>query len=156
MSTQPNNNHTAENPVGRFMVAVGAVIELRDSGKILITQRSQNLDWKPGEWEIVYGRIDQFEGLENGLRREVKEEVGITDLQLVSVLTAWHIYRGTEQTAQNELIGITYHCRTESESVALSEEHISFKWASTGEALALVKVDGIVRDIRAFNDILTK
>ena len=154
MSAQPNNTHTVENPVGRFMVAVGAVIELRDSGKILMTQRSPRLDWKPGEWEIVYGRIDQFEGLELGLRREVKEEVGITDLQLVSILTAWHMYRGTEQTAQNELIGITYRCRTETESITLSDEHSAYKWVTPEEGVTLAKVDGIIRDIRAFIEIV--
>ena len=112
MDKQPNNVSTKENPVCKFMVAVGAVIELGNTGKILINQRNSNLDWQPNIWEIPYGRIDQFEGLDKGLKREVKEETGIENLEILSVLTVWHIFRGTEKIAQNELIGITYHCRT--------------------------------------------
>lgn len=112
MDKQPNNVSTKENPVGRFMVAVGAVIELGNTGKILLNQRNSNLDWQPNMWEIPYGRIDQFEDLDKGLKRGVKEETGIENLEILSVLTAWHIFRGTEKSAQNELIGITYHCRT--------------------------------------------
>jgi len=51
------NTSTKENPVGRFMVAAGAIIELGDTGKILIIKRADDLDWQPGTWEIVYGRL---------------------------------------------------------------------------------------------------
>ena len=59
--TEPNNQSTKDNPVGRFMVAVGAIIQHRQTKKILLCQRSIDLDWHPGEWEIGYGRIAQFE-----------------------------------------------------------------------------------------------
>jgi len=48
-----NNQHTSENPVGRFMVASGAVIEMGTTGKILLIQRSSSLDWQPNEWELL-------------------------------------------------------------------------------------------------------
>ncbi len=149
-SKQPNNRTSKENPVGRFMVASGAVIEQGSSGKILIIQRSADLDWHPNEWEILYGRIDQFEDTEAGLKREVHEEVGISELELIEVLTVWHIFRGTEQTAENELIGVTYHCRTTQSEPKLSHEHQNYKWVSPTEALGIVKVDGIKRDIIKF------
>lgn len=152
MNNQPNNTSTKENPVGRFMVASGAIIELRNTGKILINQRNSDLDWQPNEWEIVYGRCDQFESSEEGLRREVKEETGIEDLKIISILTTWHIFRGTEKTAENELIGITYHCRTQTEVINLSKEHCSYRWVTPQEALSLVSVDGIKRDIKKFLD----
>jgi len=147
---QPNNNPTKENPVGRFMVAVGAVIELKDTGKILVNQRASVLDWKPKEWEIVYGRIDQFETLEEGLKREVREEVGIKDLQILSLIRAWHTYRGSQKSAQNELIGITYHCRTQTEKVQLSKEHSSYRWVTPKEALSLITSVGIHRDLEEY------
>ncbi|MCL4208397.1 NUDIX domain-containing protein [Patescibacteria group bacterium] len=149
-SPQPNNQSTKENPVGRFMVASGAVIEQNNTGKILLVQRASSLDWQPNEWEIMYGRIDQFEDTESGLKREVREEVGITDLEIVEVLTVWHIFRGSEKIAENELIGITYHCRTNQLEPVLSNEHQAFKWVTPEEALDLVKVDGIRRDIKKF------
>lgn len=150
MKQQPNNASTKENPVGRFMVASGGIIELSNTGKILILQRSSTLDWQPNEWEILYGRIDQFEDTEKGLKREVKEEAGIEELEIVDLVSCWHIFRGTEQTAENELIGITYHCRTNQEVPVLSNEHQAYKWVTPEEAIEIVSVEGIKRDIRKF------
>ncbi|MFA6570034.1 MAG: NUDIX domain-containing protein, partial [Bacteroidota bacterium] len=84
------------------MVAGGAVIEQNHTGKILLLQRNSNLDWHPSEWEILYGRIDQFEDVTTGLKREVKEEAGLDDIELVDILTVWHIFRGSLKIAENE------------------------------------------------------
>lgn len=150
MTKQPNNKSTKGNPVGRFMVASGAVIEKGTTGTILLVQRSSQLDWHPNEWEILYGRIDQFEDTEMGLRREIREEVGLTDLEILDVVSVWHIFRGTEERAENELIGVTYHCRTSQEEPVLSTEHQAYEWITPQEALRLVKVEGIQKDIQKF------
>lgn len=149
MINQPNNQSTQQNPVGKFMVAVGAVIEHEKTGKILIIQRDFNQDWQSGEWEICYGRIDQFEDTTKGLRRELKEELGLAELQIGDVLSVWHIFRGPEK-AENELIGITYHCTTTNEEIKLSHEHVAYRWIEPNEALELITVDGIRRDIFKF------
>ncbi len=146
----PNNKSTYENPVGRFMVAVGAIIELQNTGKILILKRNSNLDWHGGEWEIHYGRIAQFEGLENSLKREAHEETGITDIKIIKPLTAWHIFRGSKK-AENELIGITYHCRTKTEKVKISREHTEYRWVKPEEALKLIKIEGVKKDVENYS-----
>lgn len=145
----PDNHSKLSNPVGRFMVAVGAVMELAETGKILLVQRSNQLDWHPGEWEVGYGRIDQLETLEQGLYREMKEETGLTDFTILGVVRAWHIFRGSEK-AENELVGITFHCRTNQENITISDEHQGYAWVTPKEALDLVKVEGIRQDIEAF------
>jgi 8-oxo-dGTP diphosphatase len=149
MSSDPNNQSTSTNPVGRFMVAVGGVIELGNTGKILVTQRSSELDWQAEKWGLMYGRIDQFEDAVTGLRREVYEESGITDLEVGEVLRVWHIFRGSEK-AENELIGITFHCKTQQETVFISEEHAQYKWMRPEEALSVIEVEGIREDIQLF------
>ena len=149
MSSDPNNQSTSKNPVGRFMVAVGGIIELGNTGKILVTQRASKLDWHAGEWELIYGRIDQFEDAISGLRREVYEESGITDLEVGEVLRVWHIFRGSERV-KNELIGITFHCKTQQEAVFISEEHEQFKWMTPEEALTVIEVEGIREDLHLF------
>lgn len=148
MTTTTNNDSTTHNPVGRFMVAVGAVISNPD-GKILLMKRSSKLDWHPGEWEILYGRIAQFEDPHAGLIRETKEEVGL-DITVGQPLTVWHIYRGHEQTAYNELVGITFIAETTNINVQISDEHDEYRWIMPEEALQLVKVEGIKQDITAF------
>lgn len=51
---EPNNHSTKANPVGRFMVAVGAIIKLKGTEKILLIRRAKMQDWQPNEWEILY------------------------------------------------------------------------------------------------------
>lgn len=136
------------------MVAAGAVIENTDTGKILILQRADDLDWHAGEWEIDYGRLDQFEDPISGLKREIFEETGLKDIQIGQILSVWHIFRGP-QTAENELIGITYHCTTTEINIYVSEEHSGYQWVQPEQALELIKVDGIRRDIKIFMEMKT-
>ncbi len=152
---QPNNEHTSSNPVGRFMVAIGALITNEETGKILLTQRAADLDWQPNEWEITYGRIDQSESLEEGLKREVWEEIGLTDLIIKHILRVWHIYRGPEK-AENEVIGVTFVCTTTSDAIRLSSEAQRYRWVTPQEALQLISLEGIRKDIETYISWLQK
>lgn len=149
MLTDPSNASTSKNPIGRFMVAAGAVIELDTSGKILLVRRSDKLDFHPSEWEICYGRIDQFEDIEMGLRREVFEELGIKDLKIIKVLRVWHMFRGSRK-AENELIGITFCCSTKTSHIYLSDEHMAYQWFFPEEAMGMIANEGIKEDIARF------
>lgn len=131
---------------GRFMVAVGAVIKHPQNSTILLVKRSNKLDWQPGEWEIVYGRMNQFEDAETALKREIKEELN-TKINIGSVLRVWHIYRGNKSSAYNELIGITFICTGQNDKIKLSSEHSEYKWVDPRKALEMVKVKGIREDI---------
>lgn len=130
--------------VGRFMVAAGAIIELEGTDQILVMKRHDG--FHNGEWEVCYGRIDQGEDIETGLRREVREETGIADLQIIDYLSHWHMYRETS-SPENEVIGVTFVCRTSQAEVQLSSEHTEYRWMSLEEALDLVKVEGIKRNL---------
>lgn len=129
--------------IGTFMVAAGAMIELGHTGTFLLLKRED--EFQKGSWEFVYGRIDQGEDLETGLRREVREETGITDLEVVTHFSTWHIYRG-EQKPENEVIGVSYYCRTNQEKPKLSTEHSDYQWVSLEEASKLITVEGILAD----------
>jgi len=132
------------------MVAAGAVLEDKSTGEILVLKRSKNLEHHPDTWEITYGRINQFETVEQGLRREYKEETGIADFEIIKILRCWKIFRG-EEAAENELIGITYWCQVNQKpKVIISDEHSEFQWVTPKGALSLIKVEGIQQDIYTF------
>jgi 8-oxo-dGTP diphosphatase len=141
-------NSTSEE--GRFMVAVGAMIEHDSSGKILLVKRSETADYLPGIWEDMGGRIKQFEDPEDALRREVREETGL-EIEILKPLAVFHDYYG-ERTAENELLIITYWCKATSDQVVLSEEHSAYRWVSPEEALELADHVGERRDIQAWID----
>lgn len=149
--TKVDNDNNDHNPVGRFMVAVGAVIA-NPQGQILLARRADNLDWRPGDWEICYGRIAQFEDPTLALVREVQEELGIR-IAVGQPLRVWHIFRGHEKTAYNDLVGITFTATTTDSKIRLSDEHSDFRWASLPDALSLVTTEGIVADLRAYQQL---
>jgi len=133
---------------GRFLVAVGAIIENSSTGKILLLKRSESKDFSPGIWEYVTGRLNQFEEPEDGLRREVMEETGI-EVEIVKPISVFHIFRG-EKTAENELVGIMFWCKTDTENVQISDEHSDFRWVTPDEAAGIVKKPSMQEDIKAF------
>jgi len=133
---------------GKFMVAVGAMIEHAFSKKILLLRRAETADYLPGIWEDLMGRMKQFEEPEEALRREVREETGL-EIEILKPLTVYHDFRGA-RAAENEWVGITYWCKARSERVVISEEHTAYRWVSPREALELADYTGVRRDIQAF------
>jgi 8-oxo-dGTP diphosphatase len=91
--------------------------------------------------------MKQFEEPEVALRREVREECGL-EIAIVKPLTIFHLYRGAP-TADNELVGIIYWCRSASDQVTLSHEHSDYRWLPPQEALQWVEHPGIKGDIEA-------
>ncbi len=136
------------NQTGRFLVAVGAIIENTKTGKILLLKRSVDKDFSAGIWEYITGRLQQFEDPLAGLKREILEEAGI-EVEVVKPISIFHIFRG-EKTAENELVGIMYWCEIDSEEVKISDEHSEYKWVTTDEALKMIEKPSMQADIRAF------
>ncbi|HEY0696196.1 MAG TPA: NUDIX domain-containing protein, partial [Micromonospora sp.] len=56
----------------RHSVSVAAVIP-DDQGRVLVIQRRDN-----GAWQLPGGILEMDETIENGVRREVQEETGVT------------------------------------------------------------------------------
>ncbi len=133
---------------GRFMIAVGAIIEHISSGKILLLKRSLKVDFQGGIWEEVNGRMKQLEEPEIALKREVKEETGLK-IKIVKPINIFHVFRG-KKSPDNELVGIIYWCKSSSKKIRLSDEHTDYKWLSPIEALELLHHKGIKKDIESF------
>ncbi len=134
--------------VGRFLVAVGAIIEHSPTGKILLLKRSPKKDFSGGIWEYITGRMNQFEEPRDALRREIKEEAGI-EVTIIKPTSTYHIFRG-ERTAENELVGIMHWCTVDSDKIVLSEEHTEYKWVSPEEALKMIQKPSMQNDIKAY------
>ena len=138
--------------IGQFMFGAGAIIEHPTEQKILITKR-QNTSQANHEWELVYGRVDNFEELFAGLKREVFEETGLKDLKIKKALRLWHFFRG-EKLKETEIYGVTFICQAQTDQVKLNHEHSDFAWVSPEEACQRIKVNGIKQDVELYINYL--
>lgn len=81
-------------PFGPPRVAVGAVV-LRDDGAVLLVRRGRPPS--EGRWSLPGGRVEPGERLEAAVRRELREETGLSVrvgrlVELVEILEAPHHY----------------------------------------------------------------
>ena len=91
-------------------------------GKVLLLKRIAG-DMYSGIWEPAGGKISPGETLEDGLRREIKEETGL-DVQIVAPLCVHHF---TDRKGEKVHM-ITFVCLWKAGDVRLSEEHSEFRW----------------------------
>jgi len=140
-----------EDQEGRFLVAVGAMIEHAQTGRVLLMKRSEHVIFLPGVWEDIGGRLKQFEEPEDALRREVREESGL-EIEIIRPINVFHLFHG-ERSAENEMVIITYWCRSHSDRVVLSHEHSEYRWLPPQEALRLAEHEGVRSDLEAFLSI---
>jgi 8-oxo-dGTP diphosphatase len=84
----------------------------------LIIQRSADDEIEANIWECAGGNIDFGEDLEDGLIREIKEEVGL------SVTVDKLLYAVTFKTNEHrQVIILSYSCTAHDNKVVLSDEH---------------------------------
>lgn len=123
--------------IGRFYGGVGALIYNPENKRYLLLRRSAQRDFSPGIWECVTGRVDQGEGFEEALRREVHEELGVI-FQPEFFLGTTHFYRG-EAIPENELLGVVFCGVVDNPAgIQTGDEHSEHRWVTASEAEALL------------------
>jgi 8-oxo-dGTP diphosphatase len=123
--------------IGRFYAGIAALIWSVETRQYLLLRRSDRKDYAPGVWECVTGRVDQGEGFEDALHREVREELGV-EVQVQAILGTTHFYRG-EPVPENELVGVVYFCSlSDPAAIHISPEHSEFRWLTAEGAMALL------------------
>jgi len=131
-----------------FTCGIGAVIWSPEKQRYLLLRRVASKDFAPGVWECVTGRVDQGEGFEDALHREVREELNIA-VRVLCILGTTHFYRGAP-TPDNELLGVVYLCAVENvDPLHISAEHDAACWVTVQEAAELLSAtDSSTRWIR--------
>lgn len=73
----------------RINVAVAAIVD--DQGKVLLSKRPAHVH-QGGLWEFPGGKLEDGEDIEEGLRRELQEELGITPASARPLIRIVHDY----------------------------------------------------------------
>jgi len=88
-----------------LMHKVVHVLVFNKKGDLLLQKRSQQKDVAPGKWDTsVGGHVEPGEDLRGSCKREMKEELGITEIEPEYLYS--YIYRNNYET---ELVS-TYRC----------------------------------------------
>lgn len=111
-------------------VPLRATVSLRgvlfvDGGDLLVVRRTSD-----GGWELPGGRLGAREDVREGLRREIREETGLT----VEVDRPVHAisWRNDDDDGR---FGAYYLCRAPDREVRLSDEHEAHDWVDPETAV---------------------
>lgn len=104
-------------------IIVKCIIYNRALNRFLLVQRCQNDDTGANTWENAGGNIEDGETPGDAVFREVKEETGITDIEIKKIA-----YVSILEGELPDLL-IVYLCETATENVTVSFEHQAYIWA---------------------------
>lgn len=124
----------------KFGVAVKALIEKDD--RYLVICKSDKDDMNPNTIDIPGGRIEFGEKIEDALRREIKEEVGI-EIEIKKPSNIWGFVKGNLH-----LVGITFLAEYKSGEIILSGEHVKFEWLRKEDILNGKYPDWLKEELR--------
>ena len=135
-------------------IIVKGIIYNREINRLLLLQRCEEDDIGAGTWENAGGNVENGENPEEAMKREIREETGITDIKIERVAYV------TLVNAENLYLIISYLCEVLTEDVKLSNEHQGYIWANEETCRKLLPVhiiddfekNGILEFIRAEED----
>jgi 8-oxo-dGTP diphosphatase len=117
---------TAREYPDRPIVGVGAVIF--DKDYVLLVKRG-NAPMQ-GEWSLPGGALEIGETLENGVKREVFEETGLT-VEPISIVEVFdRIVHDEAGRVQFHYVLVDYLCRVAGGSAACASDAVDLRWAA--------------------------
>ena len=119
----------------RHSVSVAAVIA-DDHDRALLIERADN-----GHWEPPGGVLELGETIEDGLRREVREETGL-DVEPIALT-------GVYKNMTRGIVALVFRCKITGGQLAANKEASSFRWASEADVSELASEVYAVRVLDA-------
>lgn len=137
-------------------ISYGTVIIRKEGKKILylLLYRKSYEHYKE-MWDFPRGLIEKGETPEEDIKREVKEETGISDIKFIKGFKEkvdW-FYKKEGKTIFKE--ATYYLAETKEKDVKLSFEHDYFRWCEFNDALKLIKFSNTKSILKKANGFLT-
>jgi 8-oxo-dGTP diphosphatase len=97
-------------------------------GNVLLVREAMNYatGTNQGKYDVVGGKVKPGEHFEDGLRREIREETGLT----VRIGRPFYVgeWRPLVGGTQYHIVGIFFECFAESGTVTLGPDHDEYRW----------------------------
>ena len=103
---------------GHSVSVAGVVID--DDGRALLIQRRDNHRWEPPG-----GVLELGESIDDGLRREVREETGLN--------VEPEMLTGVYKNMNRGIIALVFRCRMTGGELGVSDETEAYRWATESD-----------------------
>ena len=123
----------------RWAPVVNCVVVFKH--KILLVQRSEALHLYPGYWNGISGFLDDDKGLREKVVEELKEEVGLTEKDIISI-TPGMVFDQDEPVYKKTWIVHPVLVKVKHNKVKLDWESKNYVWVSFAEAKKLKLLPG--------------
>ncbi len=135
----------------RSYIAVKALIKNKDSFLILKTADSDQNNNLSG-WETPGGRLEVGEEIVNGLKREIKEETGLS-VKIFFPFNAFSANVGKEDS----IVGINYLAEYIGGEIRIdTNEHSRYQWINISDIRKLKDSIGLQKEINAYEGFINK
>lgn len=127
-----------------FHLGIKALIRNNKGEILLLKVNPKNLKGFSGEpyWDIPGGRIHKGDSVEETLKREIREETGISGVDKITPFSM--VLSNIRIPVENYDVGLilaVYLCEVGgADKIVLSEEHVEYNWFLPKEAAHLLKV----------------
>lgn len=104
--------------------------------KVFLPKRADTKKFLPGKYELPGGHIEYGENIELGLRREIKEELGVE----VNLGDPFAVFTYTNEIKCSHSIEVVYFAKLMSDPEVIiinADDHSSFGWFNEDEAIKL-------------------
>lgn len=132
--------------------SAGAVV-FRKEGKIPLYLL---LRYEAGHWDFPKGNIEKGESIEETVRREIKEETGIEDVEFLEGFQTEikYFYRSKGENIFKIVIFLL--ASTETDKVKISFEHLGYQWLPYEEALKEITFKNAKEILKKANNFLAE
>ena len=142
--------------------SAGAIVFRKEGSKIYYLL----LHYQSGHWEFPKGHIEENESEEDTVKREIAEETGLKDVEIVEGFREQikYFFRrnyGLKGEARKKApwvfkIVVFYLAKTRTKEVKISFEHKNFKWLPYEQALEQLTFKNAREILKKANDFLIK
>jgi isopentenyldiphosphate isomerase len=114
---------------------------VRHKGKILLVRRSDKLNLYPGYWNGVSGFLDDDQSLQSKVREELREELGIEDRKVRSVVLGRIFHQHAPEYGKTWIVHPVL-ADVDTDSIKLDWEAQEYKWVEPKEVRKLSIIPG--------------
>lgn len=90
-----------------------------------------------GKWDFPGGGVEIDESLDEGIQREIREEIGNVEIEIGRPILYWDFWMKDFGKEHIRTVAIGISGKWKSGNIVLNEEHDAFRWISTEEILGL-------------------